>query len=1097
MNHKSLEQQKPKQKLNVSQIVAKSSPLFERLQGNFIPETSPNNEEIIKKNLESWCQKIAQGDWKRFRKRWEWDGLNLEYVRQFLGEVRLKNSQKLPDWAILIDEVISRLPDFSKSQIEEGLGRCKGNKRKYPFEEILYPFVQVSREKLIETAGSNSEILTPQAIACLEVNLLQELSSLASNALYLEFSLFRSRQTSSLQRLLQELKSESEAQVYEMFVGKMLAGDLSSFLEEYAVLSRLIGTAIALWIEANAEFLNRLSLDLPAIKITFFKKKETGKIVDLKLSLSDAHNGHRTAIILSFQSGKNLVYKPKNLGLDRAYFDLLEWFNQQNFLLPFKTLKLLERRGYGWMEYADNLPCPDEDAARRFYQRAGILLGLTYSLEAVDCFYENIIACGEYPLLIDLETLMHNNFKLERHYSESYDIRPIDIIWWNSVFRIGLLPTIRLGSDMKMSYDVGGLREAGEQVLPFLNSAWRSVNSDQMKREQEFMKVEVKSSVPRIGETHLCASDYTDDIVFGFQKMYRFIVNRKDELTGKNSPIENFKRCRSRYILRNTKFYTSLLRSLLEPVYLRDGIKRSIEIDIVSRMSLDTGEKAVYWPLIEWETRALEQMDIPFFTLLTDEIAIELPDGKKVDNFCEKSGLENVISKINSLSDRDLQTQSRLSESILRLSAISGGHGTAEQVKIEPEIDGEAILSPSELIAEAKAIADELKTLAIYTDDGGATWIAPQLQADRYILQPLRLDLYQGVAGLLLFLAALERVAGDGEYRQLIRAAADPLKDAIATTPPSTLAKNGYSIGGYTGLGSLVYTFTRMGEFLSEPTWLENANFIASLISPDAIATDQNLDVLGGSAGAILSLLTLYQKNKNSQLLETAVCCGEHLLASRIDNERGFKGWHKIGTDFMTGFAHGAAGIAYALLRLSEVSGEDRFQDAARDAITYEQSVFDEIAGNWPDFREAMQPDSPTQFMTAWCNGAPGIGLARMGGLSVFNTPQIEQEIDRAIHTTRQFTRRGKDHLCCGNFGRIEMLLVAAQNFSRADLFPVANRQASWVVRRSHRRGSYHLFDQFLPGIFHPAFFQGTSGIGYQLLRLAEPDLLPSVLLLA
>ncbi len=312
----------------------------------------------------------------------------------------------------------------------------------------------------------------------------------------------------------------------------------------------------------------------------------------------------------------------------------------------------------------------------------------------------------------------------------------------------------------------------------------------------------------------------------------------------------------------------------------------------------------------------------------------------------------------------------------------------------------------------------------------------------------------------------------------------------------STLAKNGYSIGGLAGIGSLVYAFTRVSEFLEEPAYLEDAKVAAALIDPSWIASDRHLDVLGGAAGAILALLTLYRKTNDATVLETAFLCGEHLLASRTNNDRGFKGWHKIGTDFVTGFAHGAAGIAYSLLRLYELTEDQRFKDAAQDAIAYEKSVFDEIARNWPDFRDIMTTNGQPGFMTAWCQGAPGIALARMGGLSVLDTAQIEQDIDAALQTTRKFTLQGKDHLCCGNFGRVEALLVATQAFSRQDLFLLATQQASWIVRRSQQRGGYHLFERFLPGIFHPAFFQGTSGIGYQLLRLAYPNLLPSALLL-
>lgn len=227
-------------------------------------------------------------------------------------------------------------------------------------------------------------------------------------------------------------------------------------------------------------------------------------------------------------------------------------------------------------------------------------------------------------------------------------------------------------------------------------------------------------------------------------------------------------------------------------------------------MYLDRNQKAVHCSLVKWETEALEQMDIPFFTLRTDSTAIDLPNGQKLRGFCPQSGLDNVITKINSLREHDLSKQIRLSKSSLCLSAISGEHSTPENSKKAPLIDREEILSPPELIAAAKAIAEEIKARAIYTDDGSASWIAPQLQADRFIVKPLRLNLYQGVSGILVFLAALEKVIGDGNYRELIQTAALPLKDAIANMSISTLVKNGYSLGGYTGIGSLfIETFTK------------------------------------------------------------------------------------------------------------------------------------------------------------------------------------------------------------------------------------------------------------------------------------------------
>lgn len=1083
--------------LGVYQIVAKASSIFERLNGDFVGDNLAEDQEIIKNRLEKWCKKIAKGDWELFNKRFGWDLIELDNIQQFLGSVNLINREKLPEWATLLQEVLNYIETLDNDvKNDEFLGKPQSFKIKYPFEEILYPFIVIAKKKLIERVEFIDDFLTPEALSCLELNLLKDLSWIASNTLYLEFSIFRSKKVSSLERLVLEMNEQKNTKVYEQFISSLFQGKFFSFLQEYAVLARLLSTTTCLWVESNAEFINRLCSDLASIENHFFHNQKLGRVVDLQPTLSDYHNGNRSVIILHFYSGNKVVYKPKDLGIDCAYFEFLEWLSQEGISLSFKSFKVLNRKGYGWVEYAEHLACENADAAHRFYQRAGMLLCLMYLLEGVDCFYENIIASGEYPLLVDMEALMHNNFKLEREYSASYHIRPIDLIWWNSVFRVGLLPTWRVSRDWKTAYDIGGLRDGGKLILPFLKPVWCHVNSDAMKRDSQRMVIDVNKSVPRLNDSYLRATDYVDEVVTGFKQMYTFVGDRKNKLLAADSPLKNLARQKVRYILRNTKFYTSILQTLLSPEYLRDGTDRSIEIDVVSRMSLDTGNKAIHWRLVKFETEALEQMDIPFFTMSTNTTAINLPNGGVVQGFCENTSIDNVINRLNSFNEQDLKTQVRLTESILRLSTAEGKHNTSYKKENDDELNTSgAALSPQELIKQATAIAQELKELAFNAHDGSITWIAPQLQAEKYILQPLRLDIYGGTAGIVIFLAALEKVTGGAGLAEFIQGAIKPLREAIKI-PIQTLSRNGYTIGGVAGIGSLIYAFTCISKFLDQPSLLEDAQEVASLISPSAIATDKHLDVVNGCAGAILALLALYKKTNSASIIEKAVCCGEHLLATRTTNNKGFRAWHRIGVDFLTGFSHGAAGIAYALLLLYEATGEKRFLETATESISYEQSVFDELRGNWPDYREATQMDGSAEFMTAWCHGAPGIALARMGGLSILSTTQIEKNVVAALETTRKFSLQGKDHLCCGNFGRIEVLQVAAQTYNRQELSDLALLQASWVVDRANRRGSYHLFNNFIKGIFHPSFFQGTSGIGYQLLRLAHPNLLPSVLLL-
>src|SRR5262249_38489311 len=151
--------------------------------------------------------------------------------------------------------------------------------------------------------------------------------------------------------------------------------------------------------------------------------------------------------------------------------------------------------------------------------------------------------------------------------------------------------------------------------------------------------------------------------------------------------------------------------------------------------------------------------------------------------------------------------------------------------------------------------------------------------------------------------------------------------------------------------------------------------------------------------------------------LESAVKCGDHLLTKRIPTTSGPRAWRGLWSPRpLTGFSHGAAGIASALLRLSQATGELRFRDAAEEAIAFETAVYSTEARNWPDFRD-LPGRTGVRFMAAWCNGAAGIGLARLAGLATLDTLSVRKDIANAIETTLAASLRDADHLCCGNVG--------------------------------------------------------------------------------
>jgi len=134
-------------------------------------------------------------------------------------------------------------------------------------------------------------------------------------------------------------------------------------------------------------------------------------------------------------------------------------------------------------------------------------------------------------------------------------------------------------------------------------------------------------------------------------------------------------------------------------------------------------------------------------------------------------------------------------------------------------------------------------------------------------------------------------------------------------------------------------------------------------------------------------------------------------------------------------------------------------------------------------------------MQVAWCHGAPGVGLARALGLVVISDSAVLEEIAAAMSTTARTAASRSDHLCCGNMGRSEALLTAGRRLQIEEHVTSAVAIARQVAERARKHGRFALpSTQLELRTFDPGFFQGLSGIGYQLARTVMPARLPSVL---
>lgn len=405
----------------------------------------------------------------------------------------------------------------------------------------------------------------------------------------------------------------------------------------------------------------------------------------------------------------------------------------------------------------------------------------------------------------------------------------------------------------------------------------------------------------------------------------------------------------------------------------------------------------------------------------------------------------------------------------------------------------------------AADIASGLADRAVACRGGAATWLAPRGEASENGAAPAALGphVYDGTSGVALFLAAYHHVTGETEARDLALRAVAPLRAKMSqlAASPQRSRELSLAIGGLVGLGSYLYAFVRLAGWLREPELFNSARDVAALITPERIREDDRFDVMGGCAGTLLALLALERETSAAcsddvGLLGLARACGQHLLARRVAYRSLPRAWPGISRPPLSGFAHGAAGVACALGRLYQRTQDEELREAALEGFAYERSLFDPQARGWLDPRYDRLVEQ-----SAWCHGAPGMVLGRLGSLAAVDTPAVRLDLEEALSILLSLPDCPVDYVCCGNLGRVDILLTAGGVLDRSALGEAAWQLAARVLTRAEESGfALAPPDERRVGggepEFGPSFFLGVAGIGYTLLRLAYPNRLPCVLLL-
>lgn len=384
---------------------------------------------------------------------------------------------------------------------------------------------------------------------------------------------------------------------------------------------------------------------------------------------------------------------------------------------------------------------------------------------------------------------------------------------------------------------------------------------------------------------------------------------------------------------------------------------------------------------------------------------------------------------------------------------------------------------------------------------------------------------YGGTAGIAFFLQQLYRHSAE---ERLLRTAQGALRFALLAEDETEQATAGF----YDGTGGIITVLLDMAQIASGGPWLNAAKNLGDKLAR-GVSHPGGFDLISGEAGSLLGLLRLHAVTGSAESLAAACELGDELLRQTRREPDGVS-WdvmHPKVLRNLIGLSHGAGGIGITLLELYRWSGDARYLVTSCEALRYEDSVLQVDDDRWPDLRHStlarylekghqkqlvddlladrFEAAPPSQEMTAWCHGAPGIALLRArfaevtgwdsldDGLQRGRLQQgrlLQDRLQRAVQHTSEHLQQAVEgttlpghSLCHGVCGNADVLLTLGRRLGVdrwvETAFEVALRALEQLRTEDGSWRSGH------PGQGPaPDLMRGEAGIGLFYLRCACED---------
>lgn len=879
-------------------------------------------------------------------------------------------------------------------------------------------------------------------------------------------------------RMNQQLRGNTSKERFACFVRMLQRKHYTiHLLNKYKKMRDLITQFLSQYVAATVEMFKRLNVDLMEIKAVFFKKHKQVHIQAIERSNGDAHRQRRSVTIIIFTIGKGrkkVVYKPRSLAVDGAFGQFIAWFNTK-LNMPLLTPTILTKNGYGWCEFIEHKSCKDEEQVKQFYQREGVLLAIIYLLAGSDIHYENIIAHGEHPMLIDLECLLAPHIAID-------DIKTTKIARY-FVTQTHFLPKQSLAQEGYRGLDISAFGGQDHQESLYEGLDVVGVGTDTMHYIRKRFTLPQTAHRPVFQNKFIDAIHYCDDFILGFTVGYDIILEHLSELKEKNSPLTVFKNVELRLVIRPTAEYGKLLAESYHPTLLHDPDLFKAH---VSWLNNKVQKIPNFASVVAAEIRDLAEGNIPIFVCQGDGHTIYDSYNNELTLKCAQSGYERLTEHLSQLNEKDFIFQKNLIEQSFAAFRLNQNN-INKPFQLMLSVRGKTKPKREELKKQALELAkttlDKILVNSVLSNEC-VLWSTIEATSDKvWINKFTGISLYSGLSGIALTFSYAAKIFATQEYFACVESCRNTLRMVLENLKN----REQYNVGVFSGLAGILYFYHCYYLLFHDESIIAEMQSVLELIHLQ-INNDKILDIIGGVSGTLVVLLACEELLKQKTVSTCREMCVNRILSFYSQPHQFPEGLKpSLLSKPQIGFAHGIAGMVWALTKYNRQHKRSDVTQWIQNALAYERGFFCPVEKNWPSF---LIPMEKNPFAVQWCYGALGIGLGRLDmQKDGWQDEFIEQEIAIATETTLVKGLGSYHNLCHGDLGNLEII------FQHND----ANKeQQAWCLIQAlleHMAAGRTQCNE-CEGVIIPSLMVGHVGLAYQLLRFAHPELVPNVLLL-